>query len=179
MFDKKKFMSFYIGQPNEKDASACYDAVQKALNDLGIYSERTLAGAMATVRVEVGRPFKPIEEAYVEPGKLFVGAQYEGRVTLGNSQVGDGHKYRGRGLIQLTGRANYTTYEKKLTLDLVNRPELVLDLTNSARVLAQFFKDNYVNLACDSADWVKVRKLVNGGSNGLDDFLKVIKQYIN
>ena len=53
------------------------------------------------------------------------GSAYEGRVDLGNTQPGDGKRYKGRGLIQLTGRANYTQYGKDSGVDCVAKPDLV------------------------------------------------------
>lgn len=155
---KERFMSFY--QDIAPDASACYDAVLIALTDLGIWSNLVMAGAMATVRVETGREFKPIEE-------WGSGQAYEGRKDLGNIFPGDGPKFKGRGLIQITGRSNYSLYGSLLKIDLINHPELALDITVSARILALFFKINGVNVACNAQNWVKVRQLVNGG-NGID-----------
>lgn len=170
-FNKEKFLRFYKGTPNEKSASDCFDAISKALVVIGILTELTLIGALATVRVEVGRAFKPIEEQSS-------GQAYEGRKDLGNYVPGDGVKYKGRGFIQLTGRANYESYGKKFSIDLVCHPELALDIETSAMILAQYFKDRGVNKSCDASDWTKARKLVNGGTNGLTEFLSVINQYI-
>lgn len=167
---KQQFLTFYQGDENI-NAGICYTEVEKALKDLGIYTQLTLIGALGTVRVEVGRNFKPIRE-------IASGATYEGRGDLGNTQDGDGKKFKGRGYIQLTGRSNYTSYGKKLGIDLVNDPDLALEVGNSARILAQYFKDRKVNVACDAQDWVKVRKLVNGGSNGLNEFIRVVGQYL-
>lgn len=166
--EKQKVLSFYKGNA---DAAVCYDALEKALKDAGIFTDLTMLGAMATVRVEVGRNFKPITE-YTS------GAVYEGRKDLGNTQKGDGIKYKGRGYIQLTGRTNYTNFGKRIGVDLVNKPELALDIKNSAKILAYYFKDKKCNVACNAKDWKKVRKLVNGGTNGLDEFLRVIKDYL-
>lgn len=167
--NKEKFLSLY---PKNKTAAAiCYDALQDALMEQGICTQMTMIGALATVRAEVGFKFKPIEEHAS-------GEAYEGRKSLGNTQPGDGKRFKGRGYIQLTGRANYTNYGKRLGLDLVKNPQLALDVRNSARILAVYFKDRKVNLACNRQDWVKVRKLVNGGTNGLDVFLSTIKTFI-
>lgn len=178
MFNKQKFISFYINTPNETNASMCWDAVNTALIKIGIYSDLTMLGAMATIRVECGKSFKPIEEKYIEQGKAFVGAQYEGRINLGNNQVGDGNLFRGRGLIQLTGRANYSEYKRKTGLDLINSPDLLLDLNSSAQILAQYFKDRGVHVVCNNKNWMEARRLVNGGTNGLVDFLNVVNQYL-
>lgn len=168
--NKDKFLSFYKGTVNEASVSACFDAVKTALEQAEIYSDATMLGAMATIRTEVGRAYKPVVE-------ITNGTLYEFRKDLGNYCPGDGPKYKGRGYIQLTGRADYDAYGKYLNLDLICHPELALDVTNSARILAQYFKVRQVNIACNAKDWVKVRRLVNGGSNGLDTFLSIINQF--
>lgn len=166
---KDKFLAMY---PNNKTAAGiCYDSIQDALMEQNICSVLTMVGALATVRTEVGYKFKPIEE-YAS------GAAYEGRRDLGNTQKGDGVKFKGRGYIQLTGRSNYLNYGKRLGLDLIKNPQLALDVKNSARILAVYFKDRKVNVACEKQDWIKVRKLVNGGTNGLDVFLQQVKNYL-
>lgn len=169
---KSAFISFYTGTPYEKGAGECYDAIEKALKNEGICSPFVLLGALATVRVEVGKSFKPIEE-------IGTGAQYEGRADLGNQVPGFGRKYRGRGYIQLTGYYNYKNYGDRIGIDLVCRPELALEMDNSARILATYFKERGVSRACEEKDWYRVRKLVNGGLNGYAIFLSVINQYIS
>lgn len=167
---KDHFMSYYRGTPNESSASQCYDLVSGELERQGLLADLTLVGAMATIRVEVGKSFLPIEE-------IASGKAYEGRRDLGNYCPGDGPKYRGRGFIQLTGRTNYESYGKVLGLDLACRPELALVPENSARILVHYFKDRNIPLYCGLRDWVTVRKLVNGGTNGLDTFLLIVNQY--
>lgn len=162
------FMSFY---PNSKSAGECYDAIRKALDEQGILTPLTLIGALATVRVEVGKKFKPIRE-------WATGELYESRKDLGNTQPGDGRKYAGRGLIQLTGRYNYNHYSRALGIDLLNNPDMLLDMTVSARVLALYFKERKVNKSCDAKLWYYVRYLVNGGSNSLAEFLRVVREYL-
>jgi len=168
---KSQFMSFYKGTPYETGASECYNAIEKALFEQGILSRNTLIGALATVRVEVGKAYKPIEE-YAS------GEAYEGRKDLGNTQTGDGKRFKGRGYIQLTGRNNYTHYGSVLNIDLVNNPELALEIDISAKILALYFKEKNCQNACDSYDWKRVRTLVNGGLNGYDTFMVVINQFL-
>jgi len=170
--DKNKFLSFYKGEKNYQDASACWDAIETALKEFNVYSPLVMVGAMATIRVEVGRNYKPIKE-------IASGSAYEGRKDLGNYVPGDGVKYCGRGLIQITGRRNYEFYGKQIGVDLTCNPELALDLTNSARILASYFKSTGTAIACEHQDWIKVRRLVNGGENGLAEFLNIIKQFLN
>lgn len=93
-----------------------------------------------------------------------------GRKNLGNIAQGDGWKYRGAGLIQLTGRANFTKVNQALNFDLVNRPERVAEDNLIAALAAGYFwEDNNLNVLADKDDVVAITKKINGGINGLDD----------
>jgi putative chitinase len=95
------------------------------------------------------------------------GQAYEGRADLGNVRFGDGTRYKGRGLIQLTGRANYQRYGELLELDLSNDPELAADPANSLLIACQFWKDKGLNAYADRDDIETITRLINGGLNGL------------
>lgn len=95
--------------------------------------------------------------------------RYEGRLDLGNTQPGDGYKYRGRGLIQTTGRANYAATGRALGLDLVARPELLGLPPLAARSAGWFWKTKGLNEIADAGDFVKATKRINGGTSGLAD----------
>ncbi len=97
------------------------------------------------------------------------GAAYEGREDLGNSNPGDGKRYKGRGLIQLTGRANYRKIGALLDLPLENQPELAAEPVNSLKIACEYWKSRNINSAADRDDLVKATRLVNGGLNGLED----------
>jgi putative chitinase len=97
------------------------------------------------------------------------GAAYEGRKDLGNTQPGDGKRYKGRGLIQLTGRANYRDVGASLKLDLEANPGLASQPVNSLKIACEYWKSRNINAAADQDNLVKATKLVNGGTNGLDD----------
>lgn len=168
--NREQFLSFY--KDTETSAGQCYDLVSYHLNRLGILTDLTLIGALGTVRTEVGRTFLPVIE------NVLSGLRYEWRKDLGNVKLGDGVKYRGRGYIQLTGRSNYAEYGVKLGLDLLANPDLALQPDIAANILAQYFKDRGVNIACNGQNWTLTRRLVNGGANGLDTFLNVVYQYI-
>jgi len=103
--------------------------------------------------------FKAMEE-------LASGDAYEGRTDLGNTQEGDGRRFKGRGFIQLTGRANYTQCGKDLGLDLVGQPELAAQLSNAARVAAWFWTTRDLNTLADSGAFDKITQRINGGQNG-------------
>lgn len=89
---------------------------------------------------------------------------------LGNTPAadGDGQKYRGRGLIQVTGLENYRECGKALGLDLVNHPELLEQPKYAVESAGWYWGLRNINAACDNDDIVKITKLVNGGTNHLD-----------
>lgn len=97
------------------------------------------------------------------------GAAYEGRLDLGNIVKGDGRRYKGRGLLQLTGRANYRRVGALIGADLENQPHLAADPILSLKIACEYWKDRKINPVCDRDDVVGVTKLVNGGRNGLKD----------
>jgi putative chitinase len=99
------------------------------------------------------------------------GRAYEGRHDLGNVAPGDGPRYKGRGLIQLTGRMNYALTGWELDLDLVQDPLLVNDPINYLLVACNFWTRLKINTRCDADDLYDVTRLVNGGLNGLDSRL--------
>ena len=87
---------------------------------------------------------------------------------LGNTSPGDGAKYKGRGLIQVTGKTNYTACGKALGLDLVNHPELLEQPVYAAESAGWYWGSRNINAAADADDIVKITKLVNGGTMHLD-----------
>lgn len=141
-------------------------AILDALAEQGIDDPEMALYAISTIAVESSN-FEPINE-------FASGEAYNGRSDLGNTQPGDGPRYKGRGFIQLTGRANYTKYGEELGIDLVNNPELANDPTNAARIMALFLKNGEGRLrsAFSSGDQAAARKVVNGGTNGLSGFSK-------
>ena len=96
-------------------------------------------------------------------------SRYEGRKDLGNTQVGDGLRFRGRGLIQTTGRANYIATGKALGLDLVNHPEWLTMPDIAARSAAWFWKAHGLNELADAKAFEAITRKINGGLNGEDD----------
>ncbi|SEC24520.1 putative chitinase [Pseudomonas saponiphila] len=94
---------------------------------------------------------------------------YAGR--MGNTLPGDGWKYRGRGLIQLTGANNYRAAGAALGLDLVNHPELVEQQETAALVAGWFWQSNGLNELADAGQFDKITRAINGGLNGQADRL--------
>jgi putative chitinase len=97
---------------------------------------------------------------------------YDNRHDLGNQGKPDGASFRGRGFVQLTGRANYTLFAHATGHDLVNEPALACDPAIAAELLARFLanKQTAIRQALAAGNLAQARRLVNGGTNGLDRF---------
>jgi predicted chitinase len=157
-----------------EDTQTYLPGVLAALQEKGILDKPTLVAAIATIGVETGG-FCPINEY---GGESYFTREYEGRQDLGNIEPGDGVRFHGRGFIQITGRANYRDYSQKLGLGsaLVDNPDLALDAKIGAQILACYFYDRSIDQAAKDGDWRKVRRLVNGGYNGWDDFNNFVQR---
>jgi len=97
------------------------------------------------------------------------GAAYEGRVDLGNTQTGDGRRYKGRGPIQLTGRANYRRVGRQIGIDLESRPEMVAYPSIGLLVGCVYWDSRKLNAKADADDLEGLTRAINGGTNGLAD----------
>ena len=98
---------------------------------------------------------------------------YAGRLGNGSAGSGDGWKYRGRGLIQITGRSNYAASGLVLDLDLLEHPELLEQPYNAALSAAEWWHRHGCNELAETGDLAAVTRKVNGGRTGLDDRLKL------
>lgn len=98
-------------------------------------------------------------------------AKYDGRKDLGNTQPGDGAKFCGRGLIQVTGRANYRTASQVLFGDerLLFSPELLEKPEWAAKSAVWFWSTRNLNELADADRFTDLTKKINGGTNGLED----------
>jgi putative chitinase len=107
---------------------------------------------------------------------------YANRMGNGDEQSGDGWAYRGRGIIQLTGKANYQAFSKDWGVDVVSQPDLVAtDPVLSVASGCWFWQKNNINAAAEADDLNKVTRLINGGTNGLADrahLLTIAKQQL-
>lgn len=99
------------------------------------------------------------------------GRAYEGRRDLGNTQVGDGVRFKGRGLIQLTGRANYAKYGERIGVDLIADPAKAADPATSLILACEFWTRTRGGLSqyADRDDILTITRAINGGTNGLED----------
>ena len=90
---------------------------------------------------------------------------------LGNTQPGDGYRFRGRGIFQCTGRANYALYGQKVKADLVGDPELAAEPETSVRIACEYWKAKGLNAWADRDDCREITRRINGGFNGLAERL--------
>lgn len=120
-----------------------------------------LAHFMAQIAHESGN-FKYMEE-------IASGQAYEGRKDLGNTQPGDGKLFKGRGVLQLTGRANYRTYGRKIGINLERYPELAANPSIGLHIACVYWDDRKLNALADNDDVTAITKKVNGGLNGFKD----------
>jgi putative chitinase len=97
--------------------------------------------------------------------------QYDFRKDLGDSHVGDGDKYRGRGLFQITGLFNYTLYGTRLGINLLANPAQAAQPETATLTACMFWSDRKLNALADADNCTAVTKKINGGSNGLAERL--------
>jgi peptidoglycan L-alanyl-D-glutamate endopeptidase CwlK len=152
--------------------------VLQALADAGLADKPMVLMALATIRAETGN-FTPLSEFKSKfntaPGGPPFGL-YDNRHDLGNQGPPDGDNFKGRGYIQLTGRSNYQVHGAAIGLgnQLIDNPKLANQPDIAAKLLASFIKskEQAIRNALKAGDLKKARKLVNGGSHGLDEFTK-------
>lgn len=107
------------------------------------------------------------------------GRAYDGRKDLGNTQAGDGVKYKGRGLIQVTGRSNYAKASKALFGDekvLIDNPALLEISDNAVKSACWFWMSNFISKLADKDDINAITKRINGGYNGLKSRIEIYEK---
>ena len=164
-----------VGAP-ERDVASNWPKIDNALKTNGLGDPATRIAAIATIVTEVGTSFRPVGEY---GGRAYFSRMYDGRADLGNHQPGDGWRFHGRGYIQLTGRANYASYGKRLGVDLVRKPDMALRADVGARVLADYFKQRGVAASARQGDWRGTRIKVNGGLNGWSRYQQVVHRLLD
>jgi putative chitinase len=153
-----------LGVPSAR-AQTWADPLSAAMALYAIDSLKRQAAFLAQVGHESGRLIYVRELWGPTPAQ----EGYEGRADLGNTEPGDGFKFRGRGLIQVTGRANYATCGAALCLPLTDSPELLESPSNAAQSAAWFWNSRGLNAFADVMDFETITRRVNGGLNGWDD----------
>jgi putative chitinase len=139
------------------------DHLNSAMDEFGIDTPQRQAAFLAQIAHESG------SLNYVK--ELASGKDYEGRKDLGNVESGDGVRFKGRGLIQITGRDNYRACGQVLDLPLIDNPELLETPENACRSAGWFWQSRGLNEIADKGDFLLITKRVNGGTNGYKDRL--------
>ena len=129
-----------------------------AMREFGIDNQLREAAFLAQLAHESGE-FRYVRE-------LASGEAYEGRKDLGNCEPGDGVRYKGRGLIQITGRSNYRQCGDALGVDLVSCPERLEEPELACRSAAWFWSSRHLNELADKGDFAAITRRINGGLNG-------------
>lgn len=139
--------------------------IASALEAGDITSPRRVAAFLAQLAHESGE--------YMWLTEIADGWAYEGRADLGNTQPGDGPKFRGHGPIQITGRDNHRRCGEALGIDLEEQPDLICQPEFATRSAVWFWNDKAGGLSpLADVDWfVTITHYVNGGENGLEDRL--------
>jgi len=156
-------------QDNAGDLATYWPHIVAGLEHFGINDHLTRVGVAATVATECD--FRWLTE-------LASGEDYNWRADLGNTQPGDGPRYKGRGFVQLTGRNEYQTAGDLLGLDLIGNPDLAADPHVAGLTLGWYFASHGLQHVCNNQDWYAVRRIVNGGYNGLQRFLGCISNLL-
>jgi len=149
--------------PNVKQNYA--DALNAAMAAGAINTPRRIAAFLAQILHESGS-FRFMRE-------IASGEAYEGRADLGNTQPGDGPRYKGRGFIQITGRANYRQAGKDLGVPLEASPELAERPDLAAHLAVWFWTTRKLNAKADADDFVGITRAINGGTRGLESRTKL------
>lgn len=148
-----------------RQAGVFVPVLNVAMSRYAIVTPQRIAAFIAQVGHESGQ-LRFVREIW---GPTAQQAGYEGRADLGNTVKGDGSKYRGRGLIQITGRANYAACGEALGLDLINKPELLELPQHAAMSAAWFWSTRGLNTLADQKAFAKITRRINGGLTGQDD----------
>jgi putative chitinase len=126
--------------------------------------------AASLMRVWPSRfPTLEIAQAYAMNPEKIANKTYSSRMGNGDEASGDGWKYIGRGLIQLTGKNNYVAYSMACDNEALTKPEIVEQPKYAAESAGWFWDVNKLNTLADAQDVVGMTKRINGGTHGLDD----------
>lgn len=126
-------------------------------------------------------PTAEVAQRYHRKPEMIANRAYANRMGNGSEESGEGWKFRGRGLIQVTGKFNYTECGKFLGLDLLSNPDLLLEPSGAVHSAAWFWVRHNLNSLADNEDVLSITRRINGGTHGLQDrneqYQRTITQY--
>jgi Chitinase class I len=140
-----------------------WPAIHAELERRGVATRKVCAAVLGTIAVETAHTFAPVQEAFwLDDAWRHANLRYA--------------PHWGRGYVQLTWDYNYRAYGEALGVDLINNVERAMEPDIAAAILAEYFLRAKVAEAAERRDWREVRRRVQGGSDGLDELLRVISQ---
>lgn len=143
-------------------ATAYLPFIASAMTEFEINTTRRQAAFLAQIGHESGG-LRYVTEIW---GPTPAQSRYEGRQDLGNVEVGDGYRFRGRGLIQTTGRSNFKATGLALGVDLISQPDLLAAPELAARSAGWYWHSRGLNQLADDGDFRRITLRINGGTNG-------------
>jgi putative chitinase len=117
-------------------------------------------------------PNDDLANAYAGKQEMIANRVYGGRMGNGAEATGDGFRYCGRGLIQLTGKSNYQAFADSLEMEVEDVPEYLQSFEGAAQSACWFWESNNLNRFADTGDIKGMTKVINGGYIGLEDRIK-------
>jgi putative chitinase len=155
----------FIGQCQHESAN--FKALQENLN----YSANGLKSVWGS-----RFPTDEVANKYARNPNMIANKVYANRMGNGDEESGEGWKYRGRGLIQCTGKDLYKTLSDALNINLIDDPDMLLEMPYASMSAGWFWNRKQLNLLADSKDYKEMTKRINGGFNGLDDRIAKINK---
>jgi len=150
---------------------------QHESNNFRVLEENLHYSADGLMRVWPSRfNSRVVAEAYANQPEKIANKVYAGRMGNGTEETGDGWAYHGRGLIQLTGRDNYSACGASLGFALLTNPELLLQPKSACLSAGWFWNKKGLNDLADIADYTTMTKRINGGTLGLEDRIAKIQK---
>jgi hypothetical protein len=145
------------------------------MEQYGIADYNTARGVLATIAIETAHTFKPVREAFwLDAQYGYEWAEEYRRTHLPSSRY---WQYYGRGYVQLTWESNYSYYGWRIgNTELVAIPDAALESGTAAKLLSAFFLDSGAHTAAMAEQWWECRRLVQGGSAGIDEFLRIVAE---
>lgn len=148
-----------------KKQESLVEYLNEYMPEFFIDNKKRIAAFIAQIGHESGR-FRYLEE-------IASGEKYEGRADLGNTQAGDGKRFKGRGLIQITGRYNYERISIDLDEDFLRYPELLATEKYAVLSACWYWNRHRLNDLADEDQFRKITKIINGGYIGMEDRIKL------